>query len=119
MLTVCYVFGNPHFDAVVKSMEERQKLVKMQIPQAEAFKTFEEVETERAHFYGKYVSEQHPGKDSDGTPYYELFQDTVHNKEYARPHCIDLLGMLDDVFAQPEPDLTPLKTFLLAFVEDG
>ena len=65
---LAYVSGNPHFDAVVKSVEERQKLVELQIPQAEAFKTFEEAETECAHFYNKYVSEKHPGKDSDGTP---------------------------------------------------
>ena len=114
-----YVSGNPHFDAVVKSVEERERLVKLQIPQAEAFRTFQEAETECSHFYNKYVSEQHPGKDCDGRPYYDFFQDTLHNEEYAKPQCIDLCTMLDDIFATPEPDLTPLKKLLLALVEDG
>ena len=118
-IVFCYVSGNPHFDSVVKSMEEREELAKLEIPGVDTFRTFEEAERECAHFYKKYVSEQHPGKASDSEPHYNFFDDTLHNEKYARPQCINLCQMLDDIFAQKEPDFTSLKTLLLALVEDG
>ena len=75
-----YFSGSPHFDEVVKTLEERQEFVILQISRADAFGTFEEAERECAHFYNKYVSEQHPGKASDSTPYYNFFEDTLHNE---------------------------------------
>ena len=81
-------------------MEEREELAKLEIPGVDTFRTFEEAERECAHFYKKYVSEQHPGKASDSEPHYNFFDDTLHNENHARPQCINLCQMLDDIFAQ-------------------
>ena len=58
-------------------------------------------------------------KDTEGVHYYDFFIENLQLPDCAKPQVIDMHKVLDDAFAQDEPDFTKLKQILVALIEDG
>ena len=66
--------------------------------------TWAEASNTCARFYDNYVSEWHPSKDMDGDALYDFYEDTLRNPN--KPQCVDLLELLENVFAEIAPCAT-------------
>ena len=117
-----WVSGNPQFEYVARDEAALQKMVAANHPKAEELRTWQQAEQEIAAFYHRYVSEMHPCRDAHGAELYGFNDLTVENLQLphrAKPQCVRLLPLLEDVLHAEEPDLTPLKEVLLALIETG
>jgi hypothetical protein len=121
---LCYVAGNPHFDAVVKDAEERQRFIAAGHPDAFDMRSREEAELDCGRFYIQYVSEKHPSKNVIGEESYNYWEDII-TSSLQKPQCVNVMQLLSDVLepvdaqCAAEPDFTELKKLLLAIVEAG
>ena len=103
----------------------RQKLLERSHPDVhkdtvEDLRTWEEAENELAHFYQEYVRETHPAKEPHGEPLYDFVIECLTLPGFSRPQTINLRELLARALADPnEPDLSELKSVLLALIEDG
>jgi hypothetical protein len=125
---LAYVAGNPEFDLIVKDAHALEEMLKQAHPHVADMRTWEQAEQEIAEFYSPYVNETHPCKDSAGQPLwnyhkslYELEIENIRMPECAKPQTINLLALLEEVFADDaqEPDLSKLQHLLLALIENG
>ena len=120
-----YVAGNPNFECVVADEEARAKLLARKHPEVlgqtlHDLRTWEEAEADLASFYDQYVRESHPAKEANGEPLYPFLIENLLLPGMARPQTVNLYDLLERTFATPgEPDLSELKTVLLALIEDG
>ena len=114
-----WVPNNPVFDKVFRDEDARQTYEEEHIDETGLYPTWAEAEKTIAEFYDNYVREMHPAKDSSGKPLYPFVIENLQLKHCARPQCINLLALLDDIFAKSEPDLTKVKDIVLALIEDG
>ena len=100
--------GNPQFEYVAKDEAALQKMVAANHPKAEELRTWQQAEQEVADFYDRYVSEMHPCRDAHGAELYGFNDLTVENLQLphrAKPQCVRLLPLLEDVLRSEEPDL--------------
>ena len=120
-----YVAGTPNFECVVADEEAWAKLLARKHPEVlgqtlHDLRTWEEAEADLASFYDQYVRESHPAKEANGEPLYSFLIENLLLPGMARPQTVNLYVLLERTFATPsEPDLTELKTVLLALIEDG
>jgi len=114
-----YVAGNPNFDCVVQDDTVLDEMKQTKHPDAQHFRTVVEAEQEIATFFDQFVSETHPAKDPEGIHYYDLFIENLQLPDCAKPQVINMHEVLEDAFAQDEPDFTRLKQILVALIEDG
>ena len=72
-----------------------------------------------AMYFSERASEWHPAKDGGDGRLYDFHIENLEEDSTGKPQTVDLKALLDNVLANDEPDLTPLKKLLLALIEDG
>jgi hypothetical protein len=137
----CYVSKSPTFECVVESAEARTELIAHGHAEANKLQTRDEAEATLGSFFGDYVSEWHPAKDANGDALYPFVKDwlpqrakdaerdalypyvldLLRQSDLAQPQCVDLVELLDGVFAEPAVGVhvEPLQRLLAALIEDG
>ena len=115
-----YTAENPTFENITLDDETREQLIKAGYPDASNLKTKEECETDLGNYFSDHVKEWHPAKDAGGNQLYPFCVDLLQNAEYDKPQTVDRLEMLENIMSDKNlVDLGPLRSLLLALIEDG
>ena len=61
----------------------------------------------------------HPCKTESGEDLYNFQIENLQYGKAAKPHCVNLKEILDNAFAQEEPDFSELKVILVSLIENG
>jgi len=120
---LCYVPKNPAFESVVADADTRETLLQSGRRDAIRLRTVQEATRDIAAFFAPHVRESHPCKDLDGRRLTAPWTEPDKDATAVAPHHVDLLTLLDEVFASEdtsrEPDLSRLRRLLAALIEDG
>ena len=100
----CYAAGNPTYECIVDSDEARKDLITHGRAEALELRTRQEAEEDLGNHFGPLVFEWHPCKDETGKALSTYVSELLHRRVPMQPQCIDLLGVLDEVFGSKDGD---------------